>query len=194
MFARVSQLAFAGIFWYAALWAQTPAPGSAAGPAGDPVRGQAIFEGKGNCLSCHRVNGVGSRMGPDLSDIGKAVRGRGPSPPIESMVAGNPEAMARKMLDPDAEVAPANRFVRVVTKDGTTLTGRLLNHDNFSVQLLESAPGASQGKLRAFQISDLRSFEVITKSQMPSYQGKLETQEVADIAAYLMTLKGAGGQ
>lgn len=130
-------------------------------------------------------------MGPDLSDIGIPRRGGGPSPPIESIAAGNAAAMERKILDPDAEVAPANRFVRVVTKDGTTLTGRLLNRDNFSVQFLEAPPGSAQGKLRGFMISDLREVTVLTKSQMPSYQGKLETQEVADVVTYLLTLKGS---
>src|SRR5437868_7257241 len=30
---------------------------------GDPVRGKAIFEGKGECLNCHRVRDKGSRLG-----------------------------------------------------------------------------------------------------------------------------------
>jgi putative heme-binding domain-containing protein len=169
------------------LWAQRPDPAVPAVviPDGDAARGKALFEGKGNCLSCHRVNGVGSRMGPDLSDVGIARRGGGPSPPQDSVTAGNPAALEQKILDPDAEVARANRFVRVVTKDGTTLTGRLLNHDNFSVQFIEPS-----GKLRAFQKADLREFTLITKSQMPSYKGKLEAQEVADLVNYLMSLKG----
>src|SRR5438132_10244043 len=37
---------------------------------GDARRGQALFEGKGNCATCHRVNGKGSRVAPDLTDIG----------------------------------------------------------------------------------------------------------------------------
>jgi putative heme-binding domain-containing protein len=179
---RSSLLLFAGV----ALWAQSP--------AGDPAKGKALFEFKGDCLRCHRVNGTGGRIGPDLSDIGVARRAGGPSPPIESMVAGNGPAMERKILDPNAEVAPANRFVRVVTKDGTTLTGRLLNHDNFSVQLLEVSRSAPEGKLRAFLKSDLREFAVLTESQMPSYKGKLDAQEVADVVAYLLTLKGPGAQ
>ncbi|HXP85781.1 MAG TPA: c-type cytochrome [Bryobacteraceae bacterium] len=179
---RAPFLLFAGT----ALWAQSP--------AGDPTRGKALFEYKGDCLRCHRVNGTGGRIGPDLSDIGLARRAGGPSPPIESMVAGNGPAMERKILDPEAEVAPANRFVRVVTKDGATLTGRLLNHDNFSVQLLEVSREAPEGKLRAFMKSDLREFAVLTKSQMPSYKGILDTPEVADVVAYLLTLKGLGGQ
>src|SRR4030095_10467438 len=43
---------------------------SAALPSGDPGRGKQLFEGKGNCLSCHRVADKGSQFGPDLSSIG----------------------------------------------------------------------------------------------------------------------------
>ncbi|HTG72553.1 MAG TPA: c-type cytochrome [Terriglobia bacterium] len=58
------------------LYAQT-APDIAL-PAGDATRGKAIFEGtKGNCRSCHRVAGVGSLFGPDLSAIGSPPRGGG---------------------------------------------------------------------------------------------------------------------
>lgn len=47
-------------------------------PPGDAARGKAIFEGsKGNCQSCHRVGGVGSVFGPDLSTIGAPPRGGG---------------------------------------------------------------------------------------------------------------------
>ncbi len=31
---------------------------------GDPTRGRALFAGKGQCASCHRVNGVGPRVAP----------------------------------------------------------------------------------------------------------------------------------
>jgi mono/diheme cytochrome c family protein len=37
---------------------------------GDATRGKVVYDGKGKCATCHRVNGVGSRLGPDLSDIG----------------------------------------------------------------------------------------------------------------------------
>src|SRR6266851_3094123 len=35
---------------------------------GDVNRGQAAFEGRGRCVTCHSVNGRGSHTGPDLSD------------------------------------------------------------------------------------------------------------------------------
>lgn len=160
-------------------------------PAGDPVRGKAIYLGKGDCQSCHRVNGTGSRLGPDLSEIGVPRAGGGgrgvPAPTPAAAAAANLAALETSILDPDAEVATSNRLVRVVMKDGTSITGRLLNHDNFTVQLIEP-----QGKLRSFQKADLRESSVLVKGLMPSYKGRLSDQEVADVVAYLSTLKGPG--
>jgi len=67
----------AGLTISPCLYAQAPAPDITL-PPGDAVRGKAIFEGaKGNCRSCHRVSGVGSLFGPDLSAIGSPARGGG---------------------------------------------------------------------------------------------------------------------
>ena len=155
-------------------------------PAGDAVRGKAIYEGKGNCQSCHRIHGTGGRLGPDLSDIGVPRGGgrggkQGPSPTV------NLNALETSITDPDAEIALGNRLVRVVTKDGKTVTGRLLNHDNFTVQFIDP-----DGKLRSYQKSDLKESTVLTKGLMPSYKDRLTSQEVADVVAYLATLKGPG--
>ena len=91
----------------------------AAGPvgAGDAAAGKALFEGKGNCRSCHRIHGDGALVGPDLSEIGSSRR---------------PEDLARSILYPDAEIARENRMYRVVTKAGGTVTGRLLKQDSFT--------------------------------------------------------------
>src|SRR5215813_8526961 len=42
--------------------------------SGDAARGNDLFHGKGACTTCHRVDGVGARLGPDLSDIGRLRR------------------------------------------------------------------------------------------------------------------------
>jgi putative heme-binding domain-containing protein len=138
---------------------------------GDPVRGRSLFEGKGGCLNCHRVNGHGSRLGPDLSDIGSLRR-----------VAGQ---LKRSILEPDAEILPPNRFVRLITKDGATMEGRLLNQDTFSVQLIDS-----KEQLVSILRSNLREFTFAEKSPMPSYRDKLSSQEIDDILGYLVSLKG----
>src|SRR3989441_7141745 len=90
---------------------------------GDAVRGQMVFEEKGNCTSCHRVSGKGSRVAPDLSDIG-AVRA--------------PEALERSLIDPTASMLPLNRSIRAVTRDGKIITGRRLNEDTYTVQLIDT--------------------------------------------------------
>jgi putative heme-binding domain-containing protein len=142
--------------------------GSVSG-TGDTARGKAVFEGKGACQTCHSVRNIGSLMGPDLTDIGAIRR----APQLE-----------HSLLEPDAEILAQNRTYRVVTRDGATIIGRLLNHDEFSIQLIDA-----QG-LRSFQKSNLRDSGFVEKSPMPSYQGKLSAQELADLVSYLVSLKG----
>jgi putative heme-binding domain-containing protein len=138
--------------------------------AGDAARGKAIFEGKGNCTSCHRVRGNGSRIGPDLTDVGGLRRA------IE---------LEKSIVDPGAVIQPNQRFVRVVTRDGVTITGRLLNHDRFTVQLLDA-----QEQLRSFQKANLREHAFVDSSPMPSYRDKLSPEELADVVSYMVSLKG----
>jgi cytochrome c oxidase cbb3-type subunit III len=137
---------------------------------GNAARGKAIFEGKGGCAGCHRVYGIGSRVGPDLSDIGALRR-----------VAEIEQAI----LDPNAEVLPQNRYYRVTTKSGETITGRLLNEDAFSVQLLDT-----RERLLSFQRTDLRVAGFLSESPMPSYRDKLSAAEKDDVVTYLASLKG----
>jgi putative heme-binding domain-containing protein len=143
-----------------------------ASAAGNLDRGKALFDGKGSCGTCHRVNGAGARLGPDLSNIGqlrKAVE-------LETSV-----------VDPGKEVLHTNRTYRVVTKGGATVTGRLLNLDSFTVQMLDT-----KEQLRSFEKANLRDFGFVEASPMPSYKEKLNSQELADVVSYLVSLKGKG--
>ena len=90
----------------------------------------AVFDGKGECASCHRVSGVGSRVGPDLTSIG------------QRRSAGE---LMRSVVEPGADVDPANRFYRVVLRDGSTVTGRLLGHDTFTQSVAWARGGSPFG-------------------------------------------------
>src|SRR5262245_32004239 len=84
---------------------------SASVKTGDAASGRAIFSGKGGCTACHRIGATGSRVAPNLSDIG-AARSAG--------------SLQRSLVDPTSQMMPINRPVRVVTKDGTVINGRRL--------------------------------------------------------------------
>lgn len=137
---------------------------------GNPGRGQATVAGKGDCLRCHRVGGEGSRVAPDLSDIG-ALR--------------SPGSLFRSLTDPTSQMMPINRPVRAVTRDGRVINGRRLNEDTYSVQLIDE-----KETLVSLMKADLRELVVQTTSPMPSYKDRLDDEEIADVVAYLLTLKG----
>jgi hypothetical protein len=81
-------------------------------------------------------------------------------------------------------VQPNNRLYRVVTHGGKTITGKLLNQDVYSLQMLDS-----EGRLLAFQRAELGDAGFVQTPPMPSYRDKLSSQEQADLLAYLASLK-----
>jgi putative heme-binding domain-containing protein len=137
---------------------------------GDATRGRALFAGKGTCASCHRVGAEGPRAAPDLSTIG---------------TLRTAASLQRVLVDPGAALLPMNRTVRVVLDDGTAITGRRLNEDTFTVQLVDSS-----GRLVSLELKDNRSNTVSTEPLMPSYATLLSDDERADLVAYLLSLKG----
>jgi len=163
------------------LWAVIVVTAAASGqtnteslPRGDETAGAAIVAGTGKCLTCHRIQNAGSRSGPDLTDIG-AVR--------------TADQLTTALLNPDAEILPENRRYRVVTRDGVTMVGTLLNHDTFQVLIRDA-----KDQLRSFQKADLREHGFVEGSAMPSYRATLSPQQLADVIAYLSTLKGVVSQ
>lgn len=138
-------------------------------PSGDTSRGKALVESS-DCFDCHRIGDRGSRLGPNLSDIGSR---------------RTPVRLQQALVAPDEEVLTENRFVRFVTKDGGTITGKLLNQDAISVQLI-----TPKEELKTYFRANLRDYTILDKGLMPSTQGKLTDQQVADIVTYLSSLKG----
>lgn len=139
-------------------------------PPGNHAAGATIVAGTGKCFTCHRIQKAGSRSGPDLTDIG-AIR--------------TSDQLWAALLDPDAEILPENRRYRVVTREGVTTVGRLLNHDTFQVLMRDT-----KEQLRSFQKADLREHGFVEPSPMPSYRTTLSPQQLADVVSYLSTLKG----
>jgi mono/diheme cytochrome c family protein len=75
---------------------RSPNAPATASLTGDIERGKTIFEGKGNCASCHAISGVGGTSGPDLAPAGgRGGRGAAPAVPGAAVPAGAPAAGGR---------------------------------------------------------------------------------------------------
>jgi putative heme-binding domain-containing protein len=135
---------------------------------GDPQAGAAVF--RANCSGCHAVAGEGGLNGPDLTGVG----GRRSS-----------AELLHSITQPDADVAAEYWSVIAKTAGGETVRGVRLNEDTASVQLRDT-----QGRLRSLRKQDLTSLELVRRSPMPSFQGKLSEARIADVVAWLMSQKG----
>ena len=147
--------------------------------AGDPAAGKAVFEGKGQCLACHTVNGQGQPVGPDLSAAGN----------------GSAQSLEAVILNPNQPpVAAGGRgprrgpptTVTVRTSDGHEYRGVRKSEDVFSLQLVDTA-----GQLHLFDKAKLAEVRVENKSLMPGdYARRLTAAEIQNLVAYLKTLTG----
>lgn len=135
---------------------------------GDPDAGRALFV-RHDCGRCHFVDGVGGRLGPDLSAIGWS---------------RSAMHLRASVVDPTDDIEEDYRQIRVTDRDGTVTQGILRNEDDYSLLLLDTG-----GRLRAFAKSDLETIERPETSLMPSFAGRVRDEELDDLVAYLSSLR-----
>jgi PQQ-dependent dehydrogenase (methanol/ethanol family) len=146
---------------------------------GDPAAGKVIFEGKGQCLGCHQVNGAGEPVGPDLSSAG-----RGPAAALEAAIVnpGQAPAGGRRGFRRSPAVT-----VIATTADGHEYRGVRKNEDVFSLQMVDT-----NGQLHLFDKAKLKALRIENHSLMPADYGKrLSGAEIQNVVAYLKALDGS---
>jgi len=128
--------------------------------------GRRVFEGKlANCSACHRVDGRGANVGPDLSLIGRTDR----------------KWIVESILQPSAVVAPHFQTWRVETADGKFFTGVLVR-----TYLDESEYLNEKGQRVKVQATDVTQVSPLKTSIMPDgLLDRLTVQEIRDLVAYL---------
>ena len=135
--------------------------------AGDSGRGRELFES--TCARCHRVNGVGGRLGPDLSRIAR-VRTR--------------DVLTREIRDPSVNVRAGYHAVSLVTEDGQTVRGAVKREDAFSIQVLDM-----RERLQGYVKETLQDIARPERSLMPAYgPSRLADGELDDLLAYFVSL------
>jgi cytochrome c oxidase cbb3-type subunit III len=146
---------------------------------GDVPHGEQIFWGKGACGNCHMLRGRGGLLGPDLSNLA----GRRKLYSIRDALTKTEHLVATDGGSHELSLAPLNtyRAIRVVTRDGKTFSGVLMNEENFSIQIM-----GSDNELHMFARDELREVVYEPKSLMPTdYDKRLTSEEFQDLLAFL---------
>lgn len=123
-----------------------------------------------NCARCHRVQGDGGSLGPDLSRIA-AVRSK--------------DALIQSIRDPSASIGRRYKPISLLTADGQHISGTIKSEDAFSLQIMDS-----NQRLMGFNKKSLQQLTVETTSLMPGFSSEqLDDKGLDDLLAYLSTLR-----
>jgi putative heme-binding domain-containing protein len=151
---------------------------------GDTKHGRELFFGNLGCATCHMFAGKGGRVGPDLTGAGTA---RSTAYLVESM--RNPSRrLAQGLTEAMKEFSVEYETVDVVTSDGATYRGTLLNEDSFTIQFVDM-----RETVHALDKASLKSWKKSRQSLMPAYDEKtLPEKDLQDLLAFLVS-SAAGG-
>jgi putative heme-binding domain-containing protein len=134
--------------------------------------GKEIFAGKGGCLECHMVQGVGGFLGSDLSDYG---------------ASHSADDIRSAIVSADQRPGFRKGLAKATTKDRQQISGLVRNEDNFSVQLQ-----ALDGTFHLLEKSGLSELSFDSAPVMPSdYDSKLSKSELDQLVGYLLSIADA---
>ena len=137
----------------------------------DHERGARLFE-QTLCIRCHRVNGAGGSVGPELSRVANRF---------------GPRDLLEMIVDPHKTVDEKYRQTQVETKGGQVVVGRLVGGDDRSLILARDAFRPRQTiKLNR---DEIESQQVSETSPMPA--GLLDTLQPGEILDLLEFLRRA---
>jgi putative heme-binding domain-containing protein len=135
---------------------------------GNPGRGKAVYldASKGNCASCHRMEGTGGAVGPDLTKVWETL---------------SFARRAESILAPSKEIKEGYATFKVAAKDGRVATGLLLADTPEGVALRDA-----QGREVRIPASDVEEKGFDKLSLMPEgVVANLSFAELADLLAFL---------
>lgn len=140
---------------------------------GDAARGEKIFRrGDLSCLKCHAISRAGGNVGPDLSAVGSIS-------PVDYV--------ANSILDPNLAIKEQYVTRVIVTDDGQTFTGIVIDRDNNRVNLKDAS-----GKTVTIPTADIDE-EAEGRSLMPQGLTKFLTrQELVDLIRFISELGKPG--
>ncbi len=135
---------------------------------GDPARGRTLYldEQRTACVTCHRMEGYGGSVGPDLTRVWETL---------------SFEKRLESILEPSKEIKEGYATYRVATKDGRIATGLLASKGPDAVTLKDAT-----GRELRIPTGEVDEQGVDPASLMPAgVAGRLTLSELADLLAFL---------
>jgi quinoprotein glucose dehydrogenase len=139
---------------------------------GDPLRGRKLYLNNKavSCTVCHRLEGVGGSVGPDLTRVWETL---------------SLEKVMESMLDPSKELKEGYQTHVAITKTGLTVSGLRISQDAKEVILRDAT-----GKDVRIAAADLDEVMPTKKSLMPDDVVRhLRFNEFIDLVAFLRDRK-----
>jgi quinoprotein glucose dehydrogenase len=138
---------------------------------GDARRGRKVFYEKDavSCLRCHRSEGAGGEVGPNLAGVG----GR-----------QTREYLLESIVAPNRQIAKGFETVALFTRDGAVVLGVLKDEDERQVRV-----ASPEGKLLAVPKERIRSRSAAPSAMPEELAARLTRGEMRDLVEYLASLK-----
>lgn len=141
------------------------------GVGGDAVRGKEIFQTnlRAQCSRCHRIGKQGSKIGPELTKIGKQ---------------RDLDHLLRAIVAPSAEIEPKYFTQMVLLYSGRVVKGGIKSENDDVTVIIDSS-----GKEVEIASEDIEEIIDQKVSLMPDMTEALTPFEVRDLVAFLKSLK-----
>jgi putative heme-binding domain-containing protein len=139
---------------------------------GDPIRGRTLFHDASGvaCITCHRVQGSGAPIGPDLSGAGAQFDRR---------------TLAESILYPNRAVREGYNLVVLELIDGDEVSGMVRAETSDAITLQPAT-----GEPVAIPKDRIRNRRQTSQSLMPEgLEGGLSPEEFSDLVSYLESLR-----
>lgn len=151
---------------------------------GDPAAGERVFfSANSACVKCHSVDGRGVHLGSG-STAGFIAMPFGPDLSVIARKA-NRETLVQAIVRPSDLIAPEYQGWFVETKDGKIISGREIDQERRSIQLI-----TLDGHEHDFLREDVESWGAQRQSLMPEdLPSSMAIEEFRDLVAYLDSLK-----
>ncbi len=138
---------------------------------GDAAAGRELFFDSTqiqNCRVCHTAQGVGGKIGPDLSNL----------------AGKSPREILQGIVTPHAAINEKYAAITITTRSGEKFTGVKRDEDETTIRLYDtsSLPPVS----RAFLKSEVAKAEKLNTSAMPAdYASKYSLKQLLDLVSFL---------